>query len=123
MKASKTLSSALVSAALIGGIGLAYAQTGTSSGATDAAAQNQGNNNLGTPGTSSGNNMASPSTSGTNGMTGSNGTSGSMSGNSTMGATPDSSGSMSGTTGAGTGASTTDATGFQSERPAQPDRN
>ena len=42
MKASKTLTSALVAAAMVGGIGLAYAQTGADQGAGTGTAP--GNN-------------------------------------------------------------------------------
>jgi hypothetical protein len=89
MKASKTLASAFAAAAVVGAIGMAYAQTPdpatqstTATGTSALPPQNQvTNSDASTPATSSGSTMS----------------------NST--------------------GTTTDTTGFQTERPAQADRN
>ncbi|MBW8720853.1 MAG: hypothetical protein JF626_02815 [Polaromonas sp.] len=94
MKASKPLASVVAAAAVVGAIGLAYAQTpGGSTGATSSGdTSSQTMQNQGTTGTST-------DTTGS-----STGTSGSTMGNSSS-------------------TTSSDTTGFQSERPAQADRN
>jgi hypothetical protein len=91
MKASKPLASVVAAAAVVGAIGLAYAQTpGTATGATSSGdTSSQTMQNQGTTGTAT-----------------------------------DTTGSTSGsTTGNSSSTTTNDTTGFQSERPAQADRN
>ena len=97
MKASKTLISTLVAAAMVGGIGLAYAQTGSSQGAGMGSTQGTGMGSTQGAGMGTAGNSAPAANSGASSGT---------------------------TTDSGMAApSTSDTSSFKGERPAQADRN
>ena len=103
MKSSKTLTSAVVAAALVGAIGLAYAQTQTPSQSTDPSTPMTNQSSTGTMGSPSNGTMANQPSTGTMGSP--------------------SNGTMANQPSTGTMRSPSNGTMMQTERPAQSDRN